>query len=111
MISKRDRAHIKPPSASAVGAVPVLSAVENCDAPAAAGTVVGRPPKLPETKAKGVTVTLWPHEYDSLERLLTRVNQGLPAAVSRSDLARLAFALLFRLDPLDIRQELAKSRS
>ncbi len=71
---------------------------------------VGRPRKAPGAKAKGVTVTLWPHEFEALEDLRARVNDGLPAAVPRSDLARLAFSLLLEMSPQDVRAALSKLR-
>ena len=70
----------------------------------------GRPPKPPGTKAVGVTVMLWPSELDQLERLRTAVNEGLPAEVLRSDLARLAFALVLEMTPVQVRKALAERR-
>lgn len=71
---------------------------------------VGRPKKAPGTKAKGVTVTLWPHELEALEQLRAKINDGLPAEVSRSDLARLAFSLLLEMQPAGAREALARLR-
>jgi hypothetical protein len=71
---------------------------------------MGRPRKTPETKAKQVTVTLWPGELAALEQLRAGVNEGLPAEVSRSDLARLAFTMLLELPPKAVRQRMADLR-
>jgi hypothetical protein len=68
----------------------------------------GRPPKAPGSKAVGLTVTLWPHELEALEALRSKVNEGLPADVSRSDVARLAFRLLLEMSPAEVRAALAK---
>ncbi len=70
----------------------------------------GRPKKAAGTKAKGVTVTLWPHELEAFEHLRAQVNDGLPAEVSRSDLARLAFSLLIEMKPTGVREALARLR-
>ena len=78
--------------------------------PTAESKPVGRPRKAPGTKARGLTVTLWPAELDALERLRGEVNAGLPAPVPRSDLARLAFRLLLELPPAALRERLARFR-
>ncbi len=97
-MSKFSRTPPKPKTASdfvggaAGDTAPVLTAVPA--AAAASSRPVGRPKKAPGAKAKGVTVTLWPDELAALEELRAKVNEGLPAEVRRSDLARLAFSLL-----------------
>lgn len=70
----------------------------------------GRPRKAPDTKARGVTVTLWPHELEALEALRAKVSNGLPVGVPRSDLARLAIALLLKMKPQDVRAALTERR-
>lgn len=71
---------------------------------------VGRPRKDPKTKAQQVSVTLWPNELEAFEALRAAVNADLPAEVSRSDFARLAFKLLLALDPAGIRKRLVGLR-
>lgn len=71
---------------------------------------MGRPPKAPGAKARGITVTLWPDELEALDNLQEEINAGLPAPVPRSDLARLAFALLLKKSPEQVLKALAEQR-
>ncbi len=87
---------------------PALQAVPT--ATAGRSRPVGRPKKAAGAKAKGITVTLWPDELAALEELRAKVNEGLPAEVGRSDLARLAFSLLLEKSPREVRSELSKVR-
>lgn len=77
---------------------------------AKSGKPMGRPKKAPGTKAKGITVTLWPDELEALDSLQEEINAGLPAPVPRSDLARLAFALLLKKTPEQVIKALADQR-
>ncbi len=72
---------------------------------------IGRPRKAAGAKARGVTVTLWPDEFEALEALRAAVSEGLPVNVPRSDLARLAFSLLLEMSPDQVRKVLAERRS
>lgn len=55
-------------------------------------------------------MTLWPDELAALEKLRAKVNEGLPAEVRRSDLARLAFSLLLEKSPQQVREALSTLR-
>lgn len=71
---------------------------------------VGRPRKDPSEKARNVSITLWPEEADALDALLARVNEGLPATVSRSDVTRLGLVALMRKAPNEIIRGLTELR-
>ncbi len=71
----------------------------------------GRRPKDIESKAKGVTVTLFQREYEGLDRLVGLVHEhyGLPSnMLPRSQIARLAILRLMELSPEEIWEELKR---
>lgn len=70
----------------------------------------GRRKKPASERAQNVTHTLWPHEIEAFEALRAEVNAGLPAAVGRSDMMRVALRLLLMQSATHVTALLVEAR-
>ena len=71
---------------------------------------LGRRRTNPLRKARAITITLWPDEFQRLESLRASVSRDLPADVTRSDLLRVGLDLLAPMTPDHVLRHLVKLR-